>query len=160
MVRLVQHLVALRAERELEGDLGLACWDLSCLGHFNVVANQLDGLQLVEGRGPIIGKCCLLYKLHSHSILCPRTTETRFSIAVHVLYLDRVVEGLEDANTLGAQLQVHQALHAQEDAVMLQRVLRRQHNDACHCLLHTASLIMSETTDSTDKVYNNNIYFF
>lgn len=66
---------------------------------------------------------------------------------MHVLYLDRVVEGLEDANTLGAQLQVHQALHAQEDAVMLQRVLRHQHNDAGHCLLHTASLIMSETTD-------------
>lgn len=63
VVSLVQHLVALRAERELEGDLGLACWDLSCLGHFNVVAYQLDGLQLVEGRDPIIIiiiKCSLL----------------------------------------------------------------------------------------------------
>lgn len=60
MVRLIQHLVAFGAERELEGDLSLACWDLSCLGHFNVVANQLDGLQSVEARGQIMGTFGLL----------------------------------------------------------------------------------------------------
>lgn len=56
MVRLVQNFVALCVEGELKGDLGLACWDLSCLGHFNVVANQLDGLWLVVDEGQIKGK--------------------------------------------------------------------------------------------------------
>lgn len=46
--------------------------------------------------------------------------------------LDRVVESLEDANALGAQLQVHQALHAQRDAVMLQRLFTHQQDDTCH----------------------------
>lgn len=67
----------------------------------------------------------------------------RIIIAAH-LYLDRVVEGLEDANTLGAQLQVHQPLHTQEDAMVLQRLLGHQRNDAGHRLLHTPS-----ATDTT-----------
>lgn len=138
VVRLVQHLVALCVERELERDLGLPCWDLPCLGHFNVVANQLDRLQLVE----------------------ETVFMTRFNLTLHSVfgkesasYLDRIVEGLKDADTLGAQLQVHQALHAQEDAVMLQRLLRHEHNDTGHCLLHTANMVVSDITDNTNKVY-------
>lgn len=50
VVRLVKHLVPLCVERKLEGDLGLACWDLSCLGHLDVVANQLDGLRRDAGK--------------------------------------------------------------------------------------------------------------
>lgn len=66
-----------------------------------------------------------------------------YDVCVHCassVYLDGVVEGLEDADALGAQLQVHQPLHAQEDAVVLQRLLTRQHDDAGHRLLHTQQL--------------------
>lgn len=70
------------------------------------------------------------------------------------LHLYRVVKGLEDADTLGAQLQVHQALHAQEDAVMLQCLLRHQYDDTGHCLLHTVNVMTSEITDNTKLVKN------
>lgn len=46
--------------------------------------------------------------------------------------LDRVVESLEDADALGAQLQGHHSLHAQQDAVMLQRLFTYQQDDAGH----------------------------
>lgn len=45
VVGLVQHFVAFCVQRELKGDLGLACRDFSCLGHLDVTADQLDGLQ-------------------------------------------------------------------------------------------------------------------
>ena len=50
VVRLIQHFVAFCLQRELKGDLSLASWDLSCLSHLNVTADQLDGLQHVTGR--------------------------------------------------------------------------------------------------------------
>lgn len=49
VVRLVQHFAALCVQGELEGDLSLACWDFSCLGHLDVAADQLDGLRGREG---------------------------------------------------------------------------------------------------------------
>lgn len=45
MVGFVEHFVALGVQRELKWDLGLARWNFSCLGHLNVTADQLDGLQ-------------------------------------------------------------------------------------------------------------------
>lgn len=57
--------------------------------------------------------------------------------ALNIVHLDRVVEGLEDADALGAELQVHQALHAQEDAMVLQRLFTHQHDDTSHGLLQT-----------------------
>lgn len=49
VVGLVQHFVAFCMQRELKRDLGLASWDLSCLGHLDVAADQLDWLQHVTG---------------------------------------------------------------------------------------------------------------
>lgn len=56
---------------------------------------------------------------------------------IFIDHLDRVVESLEDADALGAQLQVHQPFHGQKDAVVLQRLLTDQHDDTSHRLLHT-----------------------
>lgn len=50
VVGLIQHFVAFCLQRDLKGDLRLASWDLSCFGHLNVTADQLDGLQNVTGR--------------------------------------------------------------------------------------------------------------
>lgn len=52
-------------------------------------------------------------------------------------HLDGVVESFKDADTLGAELQVDQALHAQRDAMMVQRLPTHQHDDAWHHFLHT-----------------------
>lgn len=48
MVGLIQHFVAFCVQRELKRDFGLAPWDLSCLGHLDVAADQLDGLQHIR----------------------------------------------------------------------------------------------------------------
>lgn len=39
MVGFVEHFVAFGVQRELKWDLGLARWNLSCLGHLNVTAD-------------------------------------------------------------------------------------------------------------------------
>ena len=44
VVGLIQHFVAFSVQRELEGDLSLSCWNLSCFGHLDVTADELDGL--------------------------------------------------------------------------------------------------------------------
>lgn len=48
VVGLVQHFVAFGVQRELKGNLSLSSRDFSSLGHFNVTADQLDGLQHVS----------------------------------------------------------------------------------------------------------------
>lgn len=45
VVGFIEHFVAFGIQRELKRDLGLACWNFSCLGHLDVTADQLDGLQ-------------------------------------------------------------------------------------------------------------------
>ena len=54
-----------------------------------------------------------------------------------IVHLDRVVESLEDADALGTQLQVHQPLHVQRDAMVLQRLFTHQQDDTGHHFLHT-----------------------
>ena len=42
-------------------------------------------------------------------------------------HLDRVVEGLEDAHALRAELEVYHALHGERDALVLDRLFAGQH---------------------------------
>lgn len=45
VVGLVQNFVAFCVQRKLKGDLSFACRDFSRLGHLDITADQLDGLQ-------------------------------------------------------------------------------------------------------------------
>lgn len=71
-------------------------------------------------------------------------------------HLDRVVEGLEDADALGAQLQVDQPLHVEGDAVVLHGLLTHQQDDAGHRFLPTHQRCHEETTRA-DNLMNNEL---
>lgn len=163
MIRLVKDFVALCGQGELKGNLSLACWDFSCFGHLNVAADQLDRLWHGAGMlGSYWSQHNTVSRYLRHRVtgflwtnnltwtsainnfpkaFFPLYTFVRCALNVcceyFIVHLDRVVEGLEDADALGAELQVYQALHAQEDSMVLQRLLTHQHDDTSHGLLQT-----------------------
>lgn len=71
VVGLVQNFVAFRVQRKLKGDLSLSCWNFSCLGHLDITANQLDGLQHMQEIKSSLGEvenrelllCCFIFIL-------------------------------------------------------------------------------------------------
>lgn len=64
VVGLVQNFVSFGAQRELEGDLRLPCWDLSCFGHLDVTADQLDGLWIHDRCGCTASQRYIFTVLH------------------------------------------------------------------------------------------------